>query len=170
MRISRLAAAATIVFVGLGPTVASAHRAGAVLPIAKLKVQATAGGEPADIELRENGDVYLRVAPKKEGWRVARVAGSQVIANDGSVLATLRLGGYLTVRGFEKTLRLRGCSLIDDEGTELRLTPNGEFWSKPRGQPRFSLPVGVEGDFRRACPTALLLYRMLPVFIGRGAG
>lgn len=85
----------------------------------------------------------MRVAPQKQGRLAARISGSQVIGSDGRVLASLRPGGHLTVRGFGKGMRLRGCALIDEEGTEVGLARNGEFWSKPLGQRRFSLPAGV---------------------------
>jgi len=155
------------VFVGSIPTIASAHAAGAALPIAKLNVQASDAGERVDIDLREGGEVFVRVPPQKEGRLAARINGSRVVSTDGSVLATLRTGGYLTVRGFKKTMRLRGCALIDEVGTEYLLTPDGELWSTLRGQSRVSLPAAVEGDFKRACQTAVLLYWMLPVFLGR---
>jgi hypothetical protein len=60
---------------------------------------------------------------------------------------------------------LRGCALSGPEEGELTLKPDGTFYLKPPGQKRFSLPAGVRGAFRRACPTALVLYRMLPLLV-----
>jgi hypothetical protein len=150
-------------------TLGTAFASAPVLPIAPLIVGATVGGEPADVELRADGAVYLRLSPAREGKLIARVAGATLVANDGRVLASLGPRGRLTVRGFEKPMRLRGCALDDGLEGETTLRPNGEFFLKPPGRKRFPLPAAVQGDFKRACPTALLLYRLLPVFANPNA-
>ena len=141
----RVLVAVTIAVAGASTSAARAHRAGAVLPIAKLTVEATVGGEAANVELGEDGGITLHAPLLKREKLVARIAGATVVAADGRVLASLRLGGYVDVDGFDKPLRLRGCSLLDAEGAEYRLMPRG--------------------DFKRACSTAVLLYWMLPLFV-----
>lgn len=148
----------------LGAAVALARAAVQALPIAPLTVSTTVGGEPADVELRADGSVYLRLSPAREGRLIARVVGPTLVATDGEIFASLGPHDRLTVRGFEKSMRLRGCSLADAIEGETTLRPNGEFFLKPPGQKRFPLPAAVQGDFKPACPTALLLYRMIPVF------
>jgi hypothetical protein len=147
-----------------------ARGAGAALPIAKLTVEATSGGEPTDLDLGADGAVTLRVAPARDGKRVARIVGSTVVAVDGRVLASVGPRGRLTVLGLEKPMRLRGCSLSEGDEGMLTLGPGGDFQRKPPGRKRFGLPAGVRGDVRRACPTALLLYRVLPLLLDPHGG
>jgi hypothetical protein len=160
---------ALIALIVAGSTaVAAPHdRPGPPFPIAKLTVEATLGGEPADVELREDGAVYLRLETDREGKLIARIVGSTVKANDGRIFASLGPEGRLTVLGFEKPMRLRGCSLVDGIDGEFTLRSDGELFLKRSGQKRFSLPAAVQGDVRRGCPTALVLYRLLPLFVER---
>jgi hypothetical protein len=142
-----------------------AARPGPALPIAKLKIETTLGGEPVALELGEDGRISGRGAFQKQGQLVARIDGPRVLTGEGRPLATLGPGGRIDAAAFERPLRVHGCTLIDDEGAEYTVRRNGDFWLKPAGQKRFPLPAHVEGDVRRACPTALLLYRLLPFLL-----
>lgn len=119
------------------------------------------------MELAEDGVVSLRVALQGRPAPIARIVGSTVVDNAGRVLASLGPGGRLTIRGVEKTLRLRGCALIDSVDGEVTLARDGTFFLQRPGKPRFSLPAGARGAFKRACPTALVLYWMVPVLVSR---
>ncbi|HEY7371316.1 MAG TPA: hypothetical protein VIF57_03995 [Polyangia bacterium] len=152
-----------------GAGAASAARSGPALPIASLKIETTMGGEPVVLELGEDGRISGRGAFQQHAQLVGRIDGPRVLTGEGQPLATLGPGGRIDAAAFERPLRVRGCTLIDDEGAEYTVRRNGDFWLKPAGQKRFPLPAHVDGDVRRACPTALLLYRMLPFFLRSNA-
>ena len=143
----------------------SAARSDPELPIARLKIETTAGGEPVVLELGDDGRISGRGAFQTRAQPVGRIAGPRLLTGDGQPLATLGPGGRVDVRASEKPMRLRGCALIDEDGGEYTVRRNGDFWLKPAGQKRFPLPAHVDGDVRRACPTALLLYRLLPLLL-----
>ena len=139
-------------------------------PISKLKVATISGGEPVDVDLREDGAIHLRVAPAASGQLVARLVGSTVVALDGRVLAAWGKDGRLRAPGHSQTLHLRRCSLFDrpgdprsDDGGEYGLDAHGNFWLKPPRGKSFSLPASATGNAKRDCATALILYWMVPI-------
>jgi hypothetical protein len=146
---------ATLLLVGA----AVAHADGWVVQPVKLP----AGNAPSGraIELKADGSVLF----SPEGKLIARVAGDELRAPDGSVILRQNKDGSVEGRGLPIKLSFTVDDELQFEGGKLYFDPTGALYGQKKGQPAKEVPgvklPELKGHARRLPLLLYLLYYSL---------